>query len=119
MISEDTSDQGGSWINECCQTLLFVHASEQLERQRLQQGFYILFPNKIIEQNGCLCFEKMISPIQKSNKQIVESVIIKKESKKEIREKLEFLGISEATLFADNIDIICKNIVEQCKKIGF
>ena len=44
---------------------------------------------------------------------------LKKESKKEIRKKLEFLGISEATLFADNIDIVCKNIVEQCKKIGF
>lgn len=118
-ISEDTSDQGGRWIEENFRSLLFVHASEQLERQRLQQGFYILFPNKIIEQGGCLCFEKLISPIEKSNEQIVERVIIKKESKKEIRKKLEFLGISEATLFADNIDIVCKNIVEQCKKIGF
>lgn len=46
-------------------------------------------------------------------------MIIKKEGKSEIRKKLEFLGISEVTLFTDNIDIVCKDIVEQCKRIRF
>lgn len=95
-----------------------MNATEQIERQRLQQGFYILFPNEI-EKYGDddFCFNKIIKPIEKSNRQIKARIIIKKEGKSEIRKKLEFLGISEATLFADNIDIVCKNIVDQCKKI--
>lgn len=109
---------GGRWIKECCEDLIFVHATEQIERQKLQQGFYILFPNEI-ENYGDedYCFNKVIRPISKDNKQVKERFIIKKERKCEILKKLEFLGISEATLFADNVDIVCKNIVEQCKKI--
>lgn len=109
---------GGKWVKECCNDLIFVNAIEQIERQKLQQGFYILFPNEI-EKYGDddFCFNKLIKPINKNHKQIKERLIIKKENKQEIRKQLEFLGISEATLFADNIDIVCKNIVEQCKRI--
>ena len=64
-------------------------------------------------------FNKIIKPIDKNNKQIKERIIIKKEGKADIRKKLEFLGVSEATLFADNVDIVCKNIVEQCKRTGY
>lgn len=111
---------GGRWINECCDHLIFVNATEQLERQKLQQGFYILFPNEITEYgDDDFCFNKVIRPIDKNNKQIKKRLIIKKEGKVDIRKRLEFLGISEATLFADNIDIVCKNIVEQCKRIRF
>ena len=63
-----------------------------------------------------MCFEKLINPIKKDNKQIKANVIVRKEEKASIRKKLEFLGISEATLFADNIDIICKNIVNELEK---
>ena len=112
------SKSGGHWIKECCDDIIFVNASEQLERQKLQQGFYILFPNEIAKYGeDDFCFHKLINPIDKNHKQIKQRFIIKKESKAEIRKKLEFLGISEATLFADNIDIVCKNIVEQCKRI--
>lgn len=38
--------QGGSWIKECCKKLIFVNAIEQIESQKLQQGFYILFRMK-------------------------------------------------------------------------
>ena len=100
--------------------MIFVYAAEQIERQKLQQGFYILFPNEITGYgNDDFYFNKIIKPIDKSNKQIKERLIIKKEGKPEIRKKLEFLGISEENLFADNIDIVCKNIVNQCKKIRF
>ncbi len=117
-VSYRTNEEGGRWIKECCEKLLFVNASEQLERQKLQQGFYILFPNEIAKYGeDDFCFHKLINPIDKNHKQIKQRFIIKKESKAEIRKKLEFLGISEATLFADNVDIVCKNIVEQCKRI--
>lgn len=104
------------WIKECCEKLLFVNATEQLERQRMQHGFYILFPNKITEDDYNLSFEKIIDPISKDNKQIRKRIIIKGSEKENIRKKLGFLGISEAILFADNVDIVCKNIVEQCEK---
>lgn len=112
---------GGKWIKECCEDLIFVHATEQIERQKLQQGFYILFPNEIEKygDDDYYYFNKVIKPINKDNKQIKEKFIIKKEMKSGILKQLEFLGISEATLFADNIDIVCKNIVRQCKKIKF
>ena len=85
---------------------------------QLLEGSYILFPNQITEYGDTdFCFNKIIKSIDKKDEQIKKVFVIKKEGKSEIRKKLEFLGISEATLFADNIDIICKNIVEQCRKI--
>lgn len=116
----ESDNQGGKWIKECCEDLIFVNATEQIERQRLQQGFYILFPNEI-EKFGDddFCFNKIIKPIKKDDKRIKGKIIIKKDGKAEIRKKLEFLGISEATLFADNIDIVCQNIVNQCKRIRY
>lgn len=116
MFCDDTYKQKEIWIKECCENLLFVNATEQLERQKLQHGFYILFPNKIVEYDNNLYFEKIIVPISKDDKQIKQRIIIKGDAKADIRKKLEFLGISEATLFSDNIDIVCKNIVKQCEK---
>ena len=117
---ERDDKHGGKWIKRCCDDLIFVNATEQIERQKLQQGFYILFPNEISQYgDDDFCFNKIIKPIDKSNKQIIGRFIIKKEGKADIRKKLEFLGISEATLFSDNIDIVCKNVVEQCKKIRY
>lgn len=79
-----------------------------------------MFPNEISKfGDDDFCFNKTIKPIDKNNKRIKERMIIKKEGKSEIRKKLEFLGISEVTLFTDNIDIVCKDIVEQCKRIRF
>lgn len=119
LIDQNDKD-GGQWIKECCKELLFVNATEQIERQKLQQGFYILFPNEIAEfGKDDFCFNKIIKPIEKNYKDIMGRFIVKKEGKSDIRKKLEFLGISEATLFSDNIDIVCKNIVEQCKRIRF
>lgn len=114
-FKNETDEQKGKWIKDCCKDLIFVKAAEKLERQKLQQGYYILFPNKIYEYCNRLYFDKEINPIDKNNEQIKAKYIIKKEAKTEIRKKLEFLGISEATLFADNIDIVCKNIMNQCR----
>lgn len=119
-LSSKDDKAGGRWVKECCDDLIFVNATEQIERQKLQQGFYILFPNEIKKYgDDDFYFNKIIKPIEKNNRQIKEKVIVKKEGKPGIRKKLEFLGISEATLFADNIDIVCKNIVDQCKRIKY
>ncbi len=117
IVSSESSESGIGWIRECCKELIFVNTTEWLERQKLQRGLYILFPNKILEYENKFYFEKKIAAIEKDNKQIKRRIIIKKDGKSDIREKLRFLGISEATLFSDNIDIVCKNIVEHCKRI--
>lgn len=107
-----SNEEGGNWIKECCEKIIFVNASQQLERQRLQQGFYILFPNEIERINDIDYFHKRIEPIDVTNNQIIGRIIIKRDAKACIREKLRFLGFSEETLFSDNIDIVCKNIVK-------
>jgi len=120
-LIDESDEYVESWIKECCKDLIFVNASEQIERQKLQQGFYILFPNEIENYGGSdeFCFSKVIRLIDKDHKKIKWKFVIIKEKKTDIRRKLEFLGISEATLFADNIDIVCKNIVEQCNRIKY
>lgn len=113
-----TSLEGSKWIEKCCEELLFVNTTERLERQRIQQGFYILFPNHIFSNYNGSYFEMLIKPIEKNNKQIKKRIIIKKDSKSDIQEKLRILGICKATLFSDNIDVVCEDIVEQCKRIS-
>ena len=52
LFTDESDKGGGKWIKECCEDLIFVNATEQIERQKLQQGFYILFPNDI---NATMC----------------------------------------------------------------
>lgn len=111
----ETDKSKEDWIKSCCELLHFVNATEQLERQKLQQGFYILFPNRISEFDGRFFFEKVIDPIDKNDRRIKKRVIIRREAKKVIRNQLKLFGISEYTLFSDNIDTVCKGIVEECK----
>lgn len=102
--------------DNCENILFFVNPTEQLERQKKQQGFFILFPNKIIEQEGYLQFDSVIMPIDKNDDKVKKRIIINKEAKETIQSQLRFLGISEYTLFSDNIDVVCKGIVKECKR---
>lgn len=111
-----TDDRGIKWIKEWCKRLHPVKAVEYLERQKIQQGFYILFPNDIIDNGEFEFFNNNISPIDKNREDIICRIIIHKDAKSDIRKKLDFLGISQATLFQDNIDIVCKDIVDRCRK---
>lgn len=110
-------ENGGEWVAECCQNLIIVRASEVATRQKMQQGRFILFPNKIKkDSSGKFYFEKIIEPIEKSDDEVKKVFCIPKEIKKELLTKLEILGISEATLFSDSIDMVCKGIVEECQR---
>lgn len=115
-LSYNNDKQGAEWIRKCCKDIFFVNAGQNLERQRLQQGLYILFPNDIIEENGVV-FWNRISPIKKDNKVVQKRIIIPNGLKCQLRKNLETLGISEYTLFSDNIDVVCKGILSECKKI--
>lgn len=116
-LDNQNDKQGAKWIEDCCKQVFFVEATENLERQRLQQGFYILFHNEITECSENAQFVDRISPIEKNNEVVKKRMIIHKDSKSKLRRDLEVLGISEYTLFSDNIDIVCRGIVDECKKI--
>ncbi len=106
------SSNGASWVKECCKNLCIVNAKTHLDRQRLQQGAYILFNNKIENYGDSSAFSKIIDPIPKNYKDIRKRIIVSKKKKSEILKHLKIIGISEETLFADNTDVVCKNIVE-------
>ena len=105
-----------SKIEECCKKLIFVRAQERSSRQKLQQGQFILFPNRISPEGnngkGNMCFEKAIDAIPKDKEHIEKRFIISGSAKKEIKKKLKMLGISKATLFADNVDMVCEDLSE-------
>ncbi len=112
-ICHKNNDEGGRWIGECCRELMYVYAPIRSMRQQVQQGRYILFPNRINYEQEC--FEKIIDPIPKDHKDIVAHIVIPSEIKKQILYNLHILGIKEEFLFCDNIDIVCKGIVEAFK----
>ena len=118
-ICKDSID-GAKWIEDCCSKPLFVYAPIHTLRQQLQQGRYILFPNKITDNYlglGEKAFETIIDPMSKEHDCIKKRYIIKKESKKKILRDLELCGISESTLFCDSIDKVCSGIIGKVKRM--
>lgn len=105
-------DSGANWIIDCCKKIIFIHAQEQSMRQMLQQGQFILFPNKIEKCESGVMFSKMIPSIPKDKEHLEKIITIPFGLKKGILKKLEILGISEGTLFADNTDKVCSQIVK-------
>lgn len=114
MLENDNDISGGKWIKECCDNLLFIHASEETLRQKIQQGQYILFPNNIKKgSDGEFFFEKLIKPIPKDIDHIEKRIIIPSNIKKSLIFELNILGISSSTLFSDNVDMVCKGIIDE------
>ena len=114
IVKDFTEKEIDNWITKCCDTPIFIDAPIRTQRQMIQQGRYILFPNKIVKNENCSSFIKMIEPIKKDNKNIVEIIQIPKNIKKTLIQQLKLLGITEVTLFADNVDVVCKSIKESC-----
>ena len=118
LLFEDFAS-GAEWIKRCCSRTMYVQAKEQITRQKLQQGEYILFPNRI-EYSESLekdCFVNFINEIPKKQDYIFNHIIIEKESKLAIIEALNVFGINEGTLFADSIDVVCKQIESDIKRM--
>ena len=111
-ICHKDDEAGGRWVGECCKKLLYIYAPIRSMRQQVQQGRYILFPNHIdyeIYKDGC--FEHTMDPIPKDHEDIITRFIIPKGIKQQLMMDLSVLGISEDSLFCDNVDTVCKGIV--------
>ena len=102
-----TKEQKEEWIQECCEKIHFVYAPVRTLRQQMQQGRYILFPNKI---NSKKFFITEIAPMSRTDKCIFKVFQIPADSKRKILMDLKCLGISEGVLFCDNIDKTCDEI---------
>lgn len=98
---------------------IFVSPVELSERQKRQQGAFILFPNKVRDILGKVHFVSEICPMKKDDNRIIARIKISGAIKKELLDKLEFFGITEEFLFPDSPDIICKTIKENSlKRLG-
>lgn len=107
-----TGAEAEAWIEECCKSPMFIYAPIRSLRQQLQQGRYILFPNKISNygDTDAKCFESVIEHLPKEHECIASIIMIPATKKATIIKELELFGINEATLFADNTDVVCKDI---------
>lgn len=97
----------------------FVSPIELSERQKRQQGAFIVFPNEIKcpdKYFGNIVLETEITPrlvcLEKNDDMIISTICIPKEVKNEMCTSLRNFGITTSFLFPDNIDIICKSIKE-------
>lgn len=111
--SQKSWDAGAKWIKSVCDDILFVRASNFVDRQNAQSGRYILFPNKIEEENANYVFREEIEPISKMHESIIQRIIVPHDQKKKILQELSLMGIREGTLFRDNIDKVCGDITRQ------
>ncbi|MFI3249542.1 MAG: FRG domain-containing protein [Eubacteriales bacterium] len=102
-------DGAVKWIREVCESPIFVQSKFLAQRQRLQQGSYILFPNYV----DVCAFKAIIEPLSKEHESIEMIIKIPHAAKTSIQKSLSLCGISEATLFADSPDVVCKNIRQE------
>lgn len=118
-ICYESDIEGGKWVEECCEKPIFVFAPIHSIRQRVQQGRYILFNNKIISYDDeDKYFYREIETISKDADFIAGKYVIPAENKEDILSDLKICGIDEESLFCDNTDIVCKNIVKRFEFAG-
>lgn len=108
-----TSEDAENWIIECCKTPIFIYAPIATGRQSAQKGRYILFPNHITKGESGNYFESYIDPILKDSECICRQIIIPANLKTEIISQLRLFGITQETLFPDDVDKICEDVLHQ------
>ncbi len=115
-ICHTTDESAANWVAECCKAPQFVYAPIRSIRQQVQRGRYILFPNKITDDNLGKCFNSVIEAIPKNHSMIMGTITIPKEAKERLLAELTLCGISRDTLFCDSIDVVCSSILEKYKQ---
>lgn len=90
--------------------LVIVEAQETLERQRLQQGVYMLIPNAVEKRADGKYYVKRQLPAFYEQNINYGRMIIKAEHKEQILRELDLIGINEGFLFGDSIDHVCSQI---------
>jgi len=99
---------------------IFIMPLELSERQKRQQGAFILFPNKIelntrFEPNEYEILEGIEKMNKDTDSRIAKRIVIQNTHKSLIIRELSSFGISEDFLFPDSVDVVCKSIANNIK----
>ena len=90
---------------------IIVDAQETIERQRIQQGQYMIVPNSIeLNEEGFIIKQELSKLDRYSNN--VMRYVIKSSCKERILKDLDKIGINEGFLFGDSVDHACNYIRE-------
>lgn len=111
-------NNGEYFINKVINDMYFIYPPRLFERLYLQQGHFILPLNDYYydEKTKMIELKPTLSPIPKDHKNIIARYIIPAKSKKHLLDELKMLNITESTLFHDDVDKVCKNIVADFKR---
>lgn len=90
--------------------IVFVRAKTFSNRQRVQQGLFMWFPDKDL---------KGIEKNKEKNPVISEIITIPAENKGILLDELKMVGISSKSIFPDNIDCCCKELIRDITKDAY
>ena len=90
--------------------IAFVRAKTFSNRQRAQQGLFMWFPDEAL---------KGIEKNVEKNPVISKIITIPAENKGMLLDDLKMVGISSKSLFPDNIDFCCKELVKDITKDAY
>ena len=90
--------------------IAFVKAKIFSERQRAQQGLFMWFPDKKL---------RGIEKNPTKNPFISKILIVPADKKEELLSELKMIGISSKSIFPDNIDICCKDMLKDIVKDAY
>lgn len=121
-------NKGKETIEYITNNMYVIYPPRLFERLYLQHGHFILFLNDYVlhmkireydvnkyDTKKYIEAKDNISPIPKDYKNIIARYVIPAESKKHLLDELKMLNITESTLFHDDVDTVCKNIVADFK----
>lgn len=109
-------------IYERIKSPYFVLPTFLSERQKRQQGAFIIFPNDInkTDFNISINGNKMVTDLNNDKMNTcckIEKYIIKGSDKEVILQQLKHLGITDSFLFPENINILCESICNDIEKL--
>lgn len=122
LCNERTAKEKAQWIKECCDGPMLVMASKTIDRQAAQAANYILFPNIVCGDGETACFGNSIRAISKEVKSgsglLFDRIIIPLQCKQKMVESLRLMGVTRGSLFPDNVEAVCADILERCKLLN-
>lgn len=116
----DDSKYQGKVLERFCNALkepVIVDVGNITERQKYQQGKFIVFPNAIRMIGNELMLTDNLVELPKDSDMVVKRIIIDKDAKEEILLQLQRFGITKDFLFSDSMDTVNAEIVEQVKRL--
>lgn len=108
---EKNTEVGLNILREDLAQPLFIEVGNICERQKNQNGYFLLFPNRVNEVKNTLIITDELVSFNKSDQSVVARLTIPKEKKVVLKEQLKRFGITEEFLFMDDVDKVCRIIM--------